>query len=287
MDLNVYIQLIFLCVVNIIFTFSGIISSTLVIASICKSSQLRKKLCHFMIMVLSMFFDFMCFDLVAAVTNHPGILFYLISWLRKDYDLQKVAIYLNNSGVFLVLSPLALLVMNIERYLGAYYPIFHHTSVTRHKLITLLAILLIPSAVMYIISGYVFVNYRVYFMIFLVLFVLPFVFVNFKLFAIARKLHRQRAVSPGKRRTANLINISTGLWAVVCFMLLSIPSSFYIALRFTEKSLNTIRLSYIWGFTCNAMNSTLNSLIFFWKNEVLRTEGIQILETIKDRLVGS
>ena len=28
MDLNVYIQLIFLCVVNIIFTFSGIVSNT-------------------------------------------------------------------------------------------------------------------------------------------------------------------------------------------------------------------------------------------------------------------
>ena len=281
MDLNVYIQLIFLCVVNIIFTFSGIISNTLVMGSIWKSSQLRKKLCHFMIMVLS------CFDLVAVVTIYPGILLFLIAWLREDYDLlRKMKIYQSISGVFPTFSFLALLVMNIERYLGAYYPIFHHTSVTRRKLITLLAIFLIPSVVMYIISRYNFVNYLMCLMIFTVLFVLPFIFVNFKLFAIARKLHRERAVSPGKRRTANLKNISTGLWAVVCFMLFSIPICFNIAFIFAEKSSKTIGLSYIWEITCIAINCTLNSLIFFWKNKVLRIEGIKMLKTLKDRVVG-
>ena len=135
MDLNVYIQLIFLCVVNIIFTFSGIVSNTLVIASIWKSSQLRKKLCHFMIMLMS------CFDLVAVLTNHPGILVYLISWLREDYDLlPKMMLYLHISGVFFGFSVRVLLAMSIERYLGAYYPIFHRASVTRRRLMTLLAI---------------------------------------------------------------------------------------------------------------------------------------------------
>ena len=281
MDLTVYIQLIFLCVVNIIFTFSGIVSNTLVIASIWKSSQLRKKLCHFMTMVLS------CFDLVAVVTNHPGILLYLISWLRKDYDLQKTTIYLNISGVFLVLSLLALLVMNIERYLGAYYPIFHHTSVTRRRLITLLVILLIPSAVVYMISRCGVISYPMFFMISMVIFVPPFIFVNYKLFAIAIKLHRERAIAPEKRTAANFKNISTPLWAVGCFMLLSIPRSLNIAFILAEKSSNTIGLSYIWAITCITMNCTLNSLIFFWKNKVLRAEGIKILKTLKDRLVGS
>ena len=281
MDLNVYIQLIFLCVVNIIFTFSGIVSNTLVIVSFWKSSQLRKKLCHFMIMVLS------CFDLVAVVTIYPGILLFLIAWLREDYDLLlKTETYLNISGVFLVLCLFALLVMSIERYLGAYYPIFHHTSVTRRKLLTLLAILLVPSAVTYMISKYGVISYPMFFLIFMVIFVPPFIFVNFKLFAIARKLHRGRAVSSGKRATINLKNISTALWVVVCLMLFSIPISFKIAFSLAEKSSNTIGLSYIWAFTCITMNCTFNSLIFFWKNKVLRTEGIKILKTLKNRLVG-
>ena len=128
MDSNVYIQLTFLCVVNIIFAFSGTVLNTLVIVSIWKSSLLRKKLCHFMIMVLS------CFDLVSIVTIHPGVLLYLISWLREDHDLFfKMTIYLDFVCMPLGFFLFTHLVMNIERYLGAYYPIFHRTSVTRRR----------------------------------------------------------------------------------------------------------------------------------------------------------
>ena len=72
-----------------------------------------------------------------------------------------------------------------------------------------------------------------------------------------------------------------------CFVpwLLYIPNSFYIAFDLAEKSTNIIRLSYIWAFTCVTMNCTLNSLIFFWKNKVLRTEGKKTLKRLKDRLV--
>ena len=147
MDLNVYIHLLFLCVVNIVFSFFGIVLNTLVIASFRKSSQLRKKLCHFMIMVLS------CFDLVAVVTIYPAILLYLSSWLREDYDLlRKMKRYLHISDVFLGFSFLALLVMSIERYLGAYYPMYHRTSVTKRRLLTLLAILLLLHTTSYVIS---------------------------------------------------------------------------------------------------------------------------------------
>ena len=283
MDLNIYIQLIFLCVVNIIFTFSGIVSNTLVIVSFWKSSQLRKKLCHFMIMVLS------CSDLATVVTIYPGILLNLISWLREDYDLlSKVVIYTVFPSVFFGSSFLTLLVMSIERYLGAYYPIFHRTLVTRRRLLTFLAILLIPSAVLYMISINRFlISNAEFLIIFMALFLPPFMFVNFKLFTIDRKVYREQVVSPGKRTTVNLKNISMALWAVACLMLLYIPSTFnVIAISFADNSIN-IALSYIWALTTATMNCTLNSLMFFWKNKVLRAEGIKTLKTLKDRLVGS
>ena len=283
MDLNIYVQTIFLCVVNVIFTFSGIVSNTLVIASYWESSQLRKKLSLFMIMVLS------CFDLVSVVTHHLGILLYLISWLRKDYDLlAKMKIYLDISGLSLGFSCLALLVMGIERYLGTYYPIFHRTTITRCRLLTLLGILLIVTTAGFIISSIgLVISTPVFLMIFITMYLPPFMFVNFKLFIIARKVHLQRGVPPGRRTPINLKNISLGLWAVACFVLLYIPNSFYIACNFAEKSTNTIRLSYIWAFTSATANCALNSLIFFWKNNVLRIQGIKILRTFKDRLVGS
>ena len=121
--------------------------NAMVIASFWQSSQLRKKLCHFMIMVLS------CFDLASVITNHAGLSFYLICWLAEDYDsLPKLRFYLSYSVTFLALSLDVLWVMTFERYLGTHYPLFHRTSVTRRRILILLAILLIFETTIYMIS---------------------------------------------------------------------------------------------------------------------------------------
>ena len=183
MQLKFYIQLIFLCLVNVIFTFTGIVSNTLVIASFWKSSKLRKKLCHFMIMLLSFF------DLVSVVMNHSTTLFYLISWLREDYDLLvNSALYVDFITIFYVYSFFALLVMSFERYMGAYYPIFHHTSVTRRRLLTLLAILLNKRRDHFVI------------LVFIVVSSPPLLCMNFKLFKIS-PYFRCTKTSPGERTT--------------------------------------------------------------------------------------
>ena len=153
--------------------------------------------------------------------------------------------------------------MSIERYLGSYYPIFHRTSVTKRRLLTLTAILLIPTCAWHMGRKMdLEFSAKATQIIAMVLFLLPSIFVNFKLFIIARKVHRQREVSSGKGKTKNLKNISTALWVVACLMLLCIPSSLNIALYLARMSTNTINLSFIWSYTCATMNSTLNALIF-------------------------
>ena len=281
MDLSVSIHLILLCVVNIIFKFSGIILNTLVIASFWKSSQLRKKLPHFMIMVLSFF------NLLSVITNHSGLLLYLIFWFREDYELlPKIRIYVHFVTVFLACSFHALLVMGIERYLGTHYPIFHRTSVTRRKLLGLVVILFTLTNVTYLVSRNVFaMSATLFLIIFMSLCFPPFMFVNFKLLIIVHKVHRQRKASPEKKTTMISKNISGSLWVVACFLLLCVPTSFRIAVNLADESANTLRFAFMWPTTSVAINCTLNSLIFFWKNKVLRTEGIKILKTlIKDRL---
>ena len=44
------------------------------------------------------------------------------------------------------------------------------------------------------------------------------------------------------------------------------------------------RLSHVWSGSVATGNSTLNCLIFFWKNDVLRKEGMKILKSVKTRL---
>jgi hypothetical protein len=68
-----------------------------------------------------------------------------MSWLtgKLDVNARWAHISLGWTIIFLAFSLLALLVMNFDRYLATSYPIFHRTSVTKGRLLTLLAILII------------------------------------------------------------------------------------------------------------------------------------------------
>ena len=79
-----------------------------------------------MIMVLS-FFDFL-----VVITNHPLLILRLVWWLQGKNDLlAMLQIYEHFSNMFIGFSITTVLVMSIERYLGAYHPFFHRTSLTR------------------------------------------------------------------------------------------------------------------------------------------------------------
>ena len=280
MDLNVFIQLIFLCVVNIISTISGSVLNTMVIVSFWQSSQLRKKLCYLLIMVLS------CLDLASVVTNNAGLLLYLIFWLMEDYDsMPKVKFYLDYSVTFLASSLVVLLLMNYERYLGTYYPIFHRTSVTRRRFLTLLTILLVFQITLYMISrNDLVIPGSLISTITTAVTFLPLLYLNFKLFRISREVLRRK-----ERVRINLKGISSCLLAVACLVVLLIPTFVYVAfsaITENKQALNR-RLAFVWVATIYAMNGTFNCLIFFWKNKVLRIEGIKILKTLKHSLAGS
>jgi uncharacterized membrane protein (DUF485 family) len=77
------------------------------------------------------------------LTNHPLTALIAMLFLTEKLDVYPSWIVISTrlSTVFLGLSLLALLVMNFDRYLATSYPIFHQTSVTKGKLLTILAIL--------------------------------------------------------------------------------------------------------------------------------------------------
>ena len=187
MDLKIYVHLIFLCVFNIIFFFSGAVLNTLVIITILKSTQLRKKLCHFMIMVLS------CCDLLTVLIFNSGLILSLITRAMENfYLLTRLRIFLKFYHMTSSFSLSALIVMCIERYLGVYYPIYHRTSVTRRRLLKLLAIIMILQTTLLAISV---PNLGIFgivaFGIFMVIYLTLFIFFNYKLFKISRKMRRQ------------------------------------------------------------------------------------------------
>ena len=284
MDLNLLIYLFFFCVLNIIFFFSGVVLNALVIITILKTTQLRKKLCHFMIMVLS------CCDLLTVVIHSSALILYSIVWFTDNNDLyETVRIYRYFSNFPAGLSLLTLMVMCIERYIGVYYPIFHKTSVTRRRLLTLLAIYTIPLTALIILisTTYSVISRAVGFSIFMAMFLPSFIFFNYKLFKISRKIQRQNATS-SERRRISLKHINTCLLAVASLVFWSVPFSVFVVFRLVEGSTSeNARLSLQWATATLLMNCSFNSLIFFWKNKILRDEGIKIIKKIKNCVLGS
>ena len=279
MKFRYFINLVFLFVVNVCFFLSGICLNSLVIISFWRSTQLRKKLCYFMIMVLC------CCDLLHVLINHPFIATVAMLWLTEDGSESLQHILMDVSSVLLGLSLLALLVMNFDRYLATYYPIFHRTSVTKGKLLTLLTILNFVGLVLLLMFLNFLTSHQFAALIFFIIFAPPMLFMNCKLFKIAKKSRRNRETSLDVRKTFSLENISSCLLAVACFVALSIPSFVYIGLRMNSKKtmLDDAHLVGLWAKTIGSMNATFNCLIFYWKNKILRNEGMKVIKSIGEK----
>ena len=281
MEQSYFINLIFIFSVNILFFFSGLFLNSLVIVSFWRSTQLRKKLCYFMTMTLS------CCDLLVVLTNHPLTALIAMLWLTGKLDVRQswVDMYLEITNIFVGFSLLAVLVMNFDRYLATYYPIFHRTSVTKRKLLTLLAILIVIVLTLQVLGTNDFIlPYEVAVLICLIIFFPPMIFINYKLFIIARKSRRSNGISPEMKKTFSLKNISSCLLAVACFVVLSIPVFIFIGLRTTSKKqslMDNADIAALWAKTIASFNSTFNCLIFYWKNKILRAEGMKIIKSMK------
>jgi hypothetical protein len=227
-----------------------------------------------------------CCDLLTVLTYNPPFALYMMLLLTGQLDGYPswMDIPSDVSSASLAGSLLALLVMNFDRYLATYYPIFHRTSVTKGKLLTLLAILISVDLILVLMYINEVISYQVLALIHFGITLLPMFFINYKLFRIARKNRRNKGISPEMKKAFSLKNISSCLLAVVCLAVLSIPVFVYLGLRITSKAvskLDSANIASLWGKTFATMNGTFNCLIFYWKNKILRTEGMKVIKGMK------
>ena len=279
MEIIYSVNLILIIALNVLFFFSGICLNSLVIVSFWRSVQLRKKLCYFTVMVLS------CCDLLAALTNHPLPILGAMLWFTEELNIyQRWTYSLRLLAVFVSFSLNALLVMSFDRYLATSYPIFHRTSVTKTKLLTFFAMLNIVAVILLLLSFNDFViSYEVCLLISFNIYFPPMLIFNYKLFVVARKSRRNKDVAT--KKSFSWKNVSSCVLVVVCFLVLYTPVLAYIGLKKfsnkTEFTRNDTYLTALWLTTIFSMNSTFNCLIFYWKNNILRTEGIKVIKSIK------
>ena len=279
---STFINVLFLSTLNIFFLVAGIFLNSVVIISLWRSSQLRKKSSYFMILVLS------CFDLAGIATSHPILILSTILWSMQTSPEEIKVVWEYTSILLGGFSLFTLLTLSIDRFLGVTYPIFHRTSVTKKRLLFFLALLIIML---------VFMSPLLYFysrtfgnMLIAVTFLsllLVFIPLNYKIVKIAGAKRKEKSVAPStdnEARTVCKLNnkkISTCSLAVGCFFFCSSPQIIYSVWRFTSDTPShhtQTRLLNLWSHTFFSMNSTFNCLIFFWRNSILRREGMKLVK---------
>ena len=231
-----------------------------------------------MIMVLS------CCDLLSVLTSSLPTALVALLWLTGKLDViaRWPLLVLRLAVTFQLFSLLALLVMNFDRYLATSYPIKHRTLVTKKRLLTLLATLVIIEVSLAAIStNNSVISFQMHVLIFFVPVTPPMLFINYKLIWVIRKSRRNTERS----KIFSLKNVSSCLLAVACFMALTIPvfvsAGLMIKSTQTTVTLDSSSVIGIWAMTIASKNSSFNCLIFYWKNKTLRVEGWKILKSIK------
>ena len=261
-----------LCVVNGIFCIAGIILNCLVILCLWKCSQLRKKLCYFLILILS------CCDLIVVMVSHPLIISLSLIWAEEGNRIwERKVLFGWINDVLFGLSSIALLTMNIERYLSTAHPLFHRRSVTKRRLVALLTTLqFVDFATVTALAFQSHSAHHICSIIVLLVLLAMVIFMNYKIFRIA--MAAKRNGTNDKKSAVNFKTASTCLLAVSCFFCTSIPLFFYYIFELLQPFNDDASVSfYLWAVTAISMDSTFNCFLFFWRNRILRTEGKKIL----------
>ena len=283
-------SVVFLCIINIIFMVAGIFLNSVVIISLWRSSQLRKKLCYFMILVHVL----SCFDLAVVTITNPLLI--VSTTYFSQGEINEVRRLTDKSICFVVhgSSLTVLFTLNVERFLALTCPFFHQPSVTKTRLLCFQAFW---TVIVVGISPLVYFNLETIVDIFAcvsissILFL--FIYSNYKIFIIAKSKRADERVAATtardenrKTQILNLKSISTCSLAVGCFFFCFCPYIIYAALRsasrtsFSERQFLLFRL---WSNAFACLNSTFNCVIFFWRNSILRREGMKIVNALRRR----
>ena len=243
--------------------------------TIIKSPKLKEKPCFFLVLVQSLF------DTGVGTISLPLYTLGLatqaagIAKCGTNFMIQKIVV-LFSSGSFITLTAIT-----YERYMGIFHPLVHRTTVTKGRLLKYIISL---SFVSVLITG-INMKFEYLFKIASALGILIFntfsIFVYTRIFIFVRKRIRSRKrPKDGVTRTTSLeikgdreflqeVKLVKSCFLVVlCYIVCLLPLCFVFLLSSLDQFLANVIFCLI--MTLIFCNSILNSVIFFWRNPILR-----------------
>lgn len=289
----------FSCLVNVILAILGTFLNALVVTVYWKTPKLRNKVSYFMIMLLS------CNDLCVTIIVHPTYVMSSVAEITQQSKCVYKMVYQTSTVLLSGMSYLTFVVMNIDRYLSICQPFFHKANVTKKRCL-ILSSCLWPISIVTAIVPIFGLDIQFFTSGITVVAVGGVLFMYVSIYRVAKKRRKTTLVLPANRTgesalsiTMDLETTSTALvscdttrpkkalsffhdiqlakmYVIVVFttILLNIPNAFILVMFSGRvKTIDGVAHAKVWTLTLISMNSTFNSLIFFWANRMLREEG--------------
>ena len=274
-----YINYTILLVLNIFLVISTTFLNSVTILAYMKSALLKSKTSYFLIMLLSVN------DLLVGVfANGSFVLIRVVTIIGY----RKCEIYILAAFIvfFTSMSIMTLFGLNIERYLSILHPFYHRTKVTKSKLLKMIVgswLLVIVLSLSRFVFGKIMNKMSstlLVFIAFLTLYIYAAIYITVRRrprVTIARRTEEQATETEEQEQRTNLTKWMQNIkmaksCAIVVGLTYTCNVPFVVVVFFSTANLNP------WCFTTMLSVSSLNSLVFFWGNPVLRQEAKKLFK---------
>ena len=273
----------FAIVFNSILTIITVLLNGVAIVAILKSSQLYKKPCYFIILLQSVF------DFAVGILGIPLFVVFLVNGIGLS-NCVAARLALRSTMIPIGISSITLSAMTMERYIAIIHPYAYTTQVTRKRLL------------IYVVSGVILTfgviilsfNKKDLMMIFaavkstVILFFIALAYI--RIYSIIKKSQRSRNklhdevskqnVSKWKLFIREIKMAKSCLIYVVCFFVLCfLPGAIVIPFHAIVDEYEFLAIK-IWVFSLAFLNSSVNSVVFFWTKTMLRREAVKTMNTL-------
>ena len=227
-------------------------------------------------------------DLVAGLTTGPLFALHLAREVLGTQDCTGAtitAISLHTTAI----SSTTFLILNFEIYLSVVHPIFHKTKITNGRILIVLIVLwLLQVLRVYPLLYYMGASSAPLVSVIVTLALLCLAFLHGRIFVTVYKRRRIGVVNNDGTTSVNFGRFKSILAgardAKSCLLITFLTTVCYLPVVIDNgiKSENPVRTIVLnpWSSTFILSASVLNSIVFYWRNKILRKEAMTILRDL-------
>ena len=271
------INYIICCLVNILLTCSTIFLNTWTIVTYWKSKMLQSKISYLLVMLLS------CSDLAMGILCNTTHVLVLLSTILGKSDCLYILVFTQTGLAVGSICLQTLFLLNVERFINIVFPFHHRTKVTKCKLFIAAIILWLGSVINTLI--YPIISRTIGSIITTSVIGLIVIFISIfylSIYTVGRNAATEKtgAKTRHKKRRELAHNLklakSCGM-VVACTLMCYAPLGVMVSLLKDSQITIGLMLLNTWSSTLFLFASSLNTLLFFWRNGALRKEAIKVL----------